>query len=86
MPANGWLEKAISTHKIHVANLKNQGKDWTLQKTAKALNRSLGSVCEDIMIAKWYKTHSSKLERLNSAREALEFIREKKDEMDLEDA
>lgn len=79
-----WLEKAKETHKIHVANLKTQER-WTIAKTAKALGRSIGSVSEDLMIARWWKVHPVKLEKMSSARDCLEWIRDKEKEIERED-
>jgi hypothetical protein len=54
---------------------------WTVDKTAKALQRSQGSVCQDLMIASWLKTHEKQIRRFRSMKDALEFIRDKKKEM-----
>lgn len=82
MSEKQWLARAKETYKFHRLHLLEDSK-WTLEKTAARLHRSLGSVCEDIKIASWIKTHSVQLEKFDYAKDALEFIRKKQKEIDL---
>lgn len=75
-----WIAKCIDIHNFHVAQLRNE-QSWTIEKTAKVLCRSVGSVSQDLLIASWLKTHEKQLKRFRSAKDALEFIRSKKKEM-----
>lgn len=75
-----WLNRAVQVHNFHVAQMKDE-KNWTVEKTADALNRSVGSVSQDIKIAKWCKTHEKQLRRFNSMRDALSYIKDKEHEM-----
>lgn len=78
-----FLEKAKETYAYHRSKLlSNDG--WTISQTAKSLRRSLGSISEDLLIARWCRTHEKQLEKLKYAYEALEFIREKQKEQELE--
>jgi hypothetical protein len=79
-----WLERAKETHKYH-SRKKKENKKWRLQDTAKELNRSLGSICEDILISKWYKTHPHLIEKCSYAKDALEVIREKEADLAVDD-
>ena len=79
-----YLDKARETYKFHRSKLLSDNK-WTTVKTAKALRRSIGSISEDLMIARWLKTHEKQLEKMKYAYEALEFIREKQKEQDLDE-
>lgn len=79
-----WLERAKETYKFHSRKRKENGK-WRLQDSAKSLRRSLGSICEDLKIASWFKTHPDKIERFDYARDALEFIRKKESEMSVDE-
>jgi len=79
-----WIERAKETRKFHRSKILTDEK-WTIQQTAKALRRSLGGICEDLLIAKWLKTHETKLERFDYAYQALEFIRDKQREDDLDE-
>jgi hypothetical protein len=79
-----WVERAIEIHQFHVHQLKSES-SWTVEKTAKALNRSIGSVSQDLLIARWLKTHDKQLKRCSSMRDALALIRMKCREMQLED-
>ena len=78
-----WIEKAIETYKFHRSKLLIDDK-WTVVGTSKLLKRSLGSVSEDLLIAKWLKTHKEKLEKFSYAYEALAYIRKKQKEENLE--
>lgn len=79
-----WIERALDTHKFHIKKMREDEK-WRLSNTSKALNRSLGSICEDLLIASWYKTHKVQLEKFEYAKEALEFIRERQKQMQIEE-
>ncbi len=79
-----WLERAKDTYRFHRSKLISNDK-WTVIQTSKSLKRSLGSVCEDLLIARWSKTHGKKLEEFSYAYEALKFIRNKQDELDLDE-
>ena len=72
-PKLSWLERAIETNKFHIEKLRIDAK-WTIDKTAKALHRSHGSIDEDLLLASWLKTNP-KLEALKTAKEALAAIR-----------
>lgn len=82
-PKKTWLERARETSRFHYTNLKADPA-WKLGNTAKLLKRSIGSISEDLLIASWYKTHGKELETFEYAKEALEFIRDKKRELNLE--
>jgi hypothetical protein len=77
-----WLERAISIYNFHSSQLKDEP-DWTIEKTAAALNRSLGSVSQDITIASWSVNYGKQLRRCSSMRDALAYIKDKKREMKL---
>ncbi len=81
--ASKWIEKARETYKFHKTKLLSNS-DWTVAKTAHALRRSIGSICEDLLIARWLKTHEPQLTKFSHAYEALEFIREEKRKLELE--
>lgn len=53
--------------------------------TAKCLNRSIGSVSQYLMLASWLKTHEKQLKRFKNAKDALEFVRNKKKEMNTQE-
>ena len=75
-----WIERCVNIHNFHVSQF-NVERGWTVEKTARALNRSIGSVCQDLLIASWLKTHEKQLRRFTCAKDALEYIRSKKREM-----
>lgn len=76
----GWLERAVQVYNYHASLCESQPQ-WTIEKTARDLNRSVGSVSQDITVASWARTHEKQLRRYGSLRDALEFIRSKKAEM-----
>jgi hypothetical protein len=77
-----WLDRAIEVNKFHIAQCKEEPK-WTIQKTADALNRSFGSVAQDLLLASWSHTHEKQLRRCDSMRDALAFVHLKEREMKL---
>lgn len=79
-----WIERAADIHRFHIQQLRDEP-DWTIEKTAKALNRSIGSVSQDLLIARWLKTHEKQLKRCQSMRDALAFVRSKNKEMRLDE-
>lgn len=79
-----WLEKAKETYKYHRSKMLLDD-NHNITKTAKYLRRSFGSVAEDLMIAKWLRTHEKQMEKFEHAYQVLEFIREKKKEQDLDE-
>lgn len=79
-----WIEKAKEIHRFHVEKKKNN-EHWTIVMTAKALRKSEGLVGEDLLIAKWLRTHSAQLERIDTRYEALKFIKKKKKEQELDE-
>jgi hypothetical protein len=76
-----FLEKALDTYAFHRSRLLTHDK-WTITQTAKSLRRSIGSICEDLLIARWCKEHEKELLRFDYAYEAIAFIREKQREQD----
>lgn len=75
-----WISKCIDIHNFHVNQCKSES-NWTIEKTAKITCRSVGSVSQDLLLASWFKTHEKQLRRFRSAKDALEFIHNKKKEM-----
>lgn len=75
-----WLDRAVLVYNYHVGLVKVEEK-WTIKDTAESLNRSVGSVSQDITVASWTRTHEKQLRRFHSMRDALDWIREKKAEM-----
>ncbi len=75
-----WIDRAAQVHNYHVSQVKAE-QNWTIEKTAKELNRSVGSVAQDLLIASWLRSHEKQLKRFRSMKDALEYIRNKKREM-----
>lgn len=75
-----WINKCIDIHNFHVSQVKEEP-NWTIEKTAKALGRSVGSVSQDLLLASWLRTHEKQLRKFRNAKDALEFIRDRKREM-----
>jgi hypothetical protein len=79
-----WLDKAIDTYNYHARKIK-ENRRWTTRDTAKALVRSLGSISEDIKIAKWCRSHRTKLEEFKYAKDAISWIREKEASLEVDE-
>jgi len=79
----GWIDIAIEIQYFHITQCKDEP-DWTIEKTARNLNRSIGSVSQYLLIANWLKTHEKQIRRFKSINDALEFVRSRQREMRLE--
>lgn len=77
-----WMTKAKETYQFHREKRLSSNK-WTIELTARILSRSLGSVSEDIMIAKWCKVRGDQLIQFHNAYEAIAFIRQQKKEEEI---
>lgn len=74
-----WIEVAISIYNFHASQVRDES-NWTIEKTALALNRSVGSVSQCLLLASWLKTHERQLRKFRNAKDALAFVRSKKRE------
>lgn len=81
---SSWLEQSIEIHKFHIQQCKDEA-GWTIEKSAKLLNRSTGSVSQFLLIASYLKTHEKQLKRFDTMKDALVFIRAKEKEHKLSD-
>jgi len=79
-----WLVKALETFKFHQSRLRTYD-DWTVTRTAISLGQSVGSTSEDLMIARWHRTHKEQMEAFEYAKDALKFIRAEEKKRDLEE-
>ena len=77
-----FLEKAKETYRFHRAKLLSNDK-WTISQTAKALRRSIGSISEDLLIARAVKLYEKELNRFDYAYEAIKFIKNKQKESEV---
>lgn len=75
-----WIDRAIQIHNFHVQQLMDES-SWTIERTAKALNRSTGSISQDLLIAEWSRSHDKQLRRCGSMKDALAWIRMKQREI-----
>lgn len=75
-----WIDICVEIHNFHVLQVRHEF-GWTIEKTAKALNRSEGAVSQYLMLASWLKTHERQLRKFRCAKDALEFVRAKKREI-----
>lgn len=75
MQQQEWIKKAIATHIFHVTKARDNPA-WKLANTAKYLRRSIGSVSQDILIARWLRTHEEEIKSFEFAKDALAWIRE----------
>lgn len=75
-----WLSRVKQTHSFHVSKLRDNPK-WRVKDTAKALNRAIGPISEELKIASWLRTHEAQLCEFEYIHEAIEYIRERKHHM-----
>lgn len=77
-----WLDRAIATHQFHVEHLKVDC-NWRVQDTADELQRAIGSISQDLLLADWLKTHENKIKSFTRRTYALEWIADMKKGMRL---
>lgn len=78
----GWIARVREIQSFHIEQLK-ENPDWTIQDTAFALQRSIGSVSQDLTLASFLKTHENQLSRFRHMKDALLYVRRLKNEMRL---
>jgi hypothetical protein len=71
-----WVERVKRVEEFHQRHL-DEDKNWSIPKTADLLCRSVGGVCEDLMLASYLKTHPV-IEKFQYIKDALEYCRKKK--------
>lgn len=74
-----WMERVIEVRNLHVDQVRADSR-WTQKDTADLLHRSLGSICEDLMLAEFLRAYPKQLEACKTMCQALEFVRKKKNE------
>lgn len=79
-----WLIRVKRTASYH-RDKKKLNINHTLRDTARELNRSIGSISEDLLVATWLRTHNDEIEKCKTLMEALEFIRNRKRSLAVED-
>lgn len=72
-----WAKRARDTSIFHKAKIKDNHR-WTIRDTAEELDRSYGSVNEDLQLADWLKSHPKIEDQFKNIRDALKFIRTKR--------
>lgn len=75
-----WFDRAIQVHNYHVSQCRDEP-DWTLEKTAVSLNRSTGSISQDMLIATWSRSHERQIRKCRTLKDAIAFIQSKKREL-----
>ncbi len=78
-----YLLKARETYNFHRGKLIEDA-SWRVVDTARALKRSVGSISEDLKIAKAAREFP-KLEKIKTAYEALKLIREHEKQTDIDE-
>jgi hypothetical protein len=73
---SSWQERVKQVEIYHVNQLKDEP-NWRLADTARELNRSIGRVSEDLMLASWMRTHP-KVATFEKVQDALDYVRSKK--------
>lgn len=85
VPKKSWQERVRDTDKFHkrlVRLAHNEEKSHTIKDTAVLLNRSYGSVAEDLLLASWMLSHPQVAD-YKTAYEAIKFVRNKSREIRL---
>lgn len=84
-PKPDWLDRVKATHAFHITKLREDSK-WTVTKSAKALNRSIGSVSQELVVFGWLKSHYDEMIKIEYFHEVIEWVRKKKHALSREGA
>ena len=76
-----WIQRCIETHNYNAKKLR-ENERWTLRDTAKSLKRSIGSICEDILLDTWVKTNRVQMEKFEHIKDALIYVRQRQRKID----
>lgn len=76
-----WQDKVRLAKEFHKGMLRENSL-WRIEDTAKELGYSTSTMCEYLLVADWIKTHP-KIEKCRTFSDALEMVREKRQEMRL---
>jgi len=71
-----WQERVKEVLAYHIQCM-HKDRYWTIKKTAKELNRSVGSVSQDINLAYFIRSHPQ-VENLRTYVQALEWMKAKR--------
>jgi hypothetical protein len=72
-------ELAAQIHSFHVHNVKTT-RGWSIRDSARALNRSIGSTSEYILLAEYLRAHSE-LAAIKKYNDAVDWMNKKKKEL-----
>lgn len=73
-----WQQKVQAIHTYHSTRLALD-KSWSVRKTATALNRSAGSISQDLQLAEFMRSYEKDLSILKNYVDALDWMKKKKD-------
>lgn len=78
-PKLSWQLRVRQVNNFHLDHLKVDPK-WRIEDTARELNRSIGRVSEDLMLAEWIRVdkHRVQLEKMKYINDALLYVRKMK--------
>ena len=77
-----WVERVKHVARFHAAQLAENPK-WTIVDTGKELKRSKGRISEDLLLARYMKTHP-RVELFRTVQDALEYCRKIKRDQRME--
>lgn len=70
-----WVKRALETRRFHVAKLRMIA-NWRIQDTAEILERSIGSVSQDLLLAFWL-IKDDEVVKFPYVRDAIDYCRKK---------
>lgn len=74
-----WQETCVEIHAFHIYNVKLT-RGWSVRNTAKALNRSNGSISEYLQLAEYLRAHPF-MSTIDNYMVAVKWMRDKKMEL-----
>lgn len=71
-----WQERVVAVHTYHYARLAMDSR-WSIRKTSNALNKSIGSISQDLQLAEFLRSYDP-LSKFKNYVDALDWMKAKK--------
>lgn len=75
-----WQDRVVAVHTYHYARLA-MDRRWSVRKTAEALNKSSGSISQDLQLAEFLRSYETQLSIFKNYVDALDWMKTKKQDL-----
>lgn len=72
-----WVNRIMMVEQVHMKMIVKYGHDWNIRKTCELLGKSLGLVCEDLKMAKFFRAEPELMKDCKNREEAWRKVKDK---------